>query len=352
MCRPLPRNLSNATRRATALSRDAVLGMTALLLSGCGGWPAQFAGPQAGRIAGEWRLFLYVSAAVYVLVMIGLALALMRRPRPAVDAEPELPPAVKRRYTLSVGSAVGASIVVLLVLLVHDFFTGRAIEAFGANQQPLIINITGHQWWWELEYVDATASNRFTTANEIHIPVGRPVSLSLTSSDVIHSLWVPDLHGKRDLIPMYGRRLILQADHPGVYRGQCAEFCGYQHAKMRLLVIAEAPDAFAKWQEAQRQAARAPQSESEKHGQQVFLSGPCIMCHTIEGTPAGGKVAPNLTHLASRQTIAAGAAPNTEGYLASWVLDPHGIKPGTKMPATQLGPLDLRDLITYLRSLT
>jgi cytochrome c oxidase subunit 2 len=176
--------------------------------------------------------------------------------------------------------------------------------------------------------------------------------LSLTSADVIHSLWVPLLHGKRDLIPAYGRRLRIQADQPGIYGGQCAEFCGYQHAKMRILVIAEPSEVFAKWQQAQREPARAPSRDDERRGQQVFLAGSCVLCHAIQGTPAGGKVAPDLTHLASRRTIAACAAPNTAGHLAGWVLDPQRIKPGAKMPANRMNAEDLLNLLAYLRSLT
>jgi cytochrome c oxidase subunit 2 len=309
------------------------------------------AGPQAARIASEWRLFLIVTAVVYVLVIAMLLVALLRRSRAQLMPAPDVPAPVKRRLTRSVGSALAATIVILLVLLVHDFFTGRALEAFGATN-PLIVEVTGNQWWWELHYVDPVAGNRFTTANEIHIPVGRPVELSLTSNDVIHSLWVPQLHGKRDLIPMYGRRLRIQADRPGVYRGQCAEFCGYQHANMKLLVIAETPEAFAQWQDAQRQPGRTPQTREEKRGQAVFLSGTCIMCHTVRGTPANGQVAPDLTHIASRRTIAAGAARNTRGELAAWIVNPQHIKPGTNMPPNPLSPQDLSALLAYLGSLT
>ena len=182
--------------------------------------------------------------------------------------------------------------------------------------------------------------------------MGRPVELLLTSADVIHSLWVPELHGKRDLIPAYGRRLRIQADHAGIYRGQCAEFCGYQHAKMGLLIIAEPEPVFAAWQNVQRQSARTPSNELEARGQQVFLSGTCVMCHTVQGTPAGGKVAPDLTHLAGRRTLASGTLPNTRGDLAAWILDPQTIKPGTNMPANPMSPQDLEALLAYLRSLT
>jgi cytochrome c oxidase subunit 2 len=323
---------------------------SAALLSGCAGWTVHYSGPQTARIAELWWVVFYISCAVYALVIAFLLLSLMRR-RMQRQPEPELPLSTQRRYSLAVGIGTALTAVILFILVGHDAVTARALEHFGAKE-PLIIEITGRQWWWEIRYVDPVAANRFTTANEIHIPVGRPVELSLTSSDVIHSLWVPELHGKRDLIPAYGTRLRLQADRPGVYRGQCAEFCGYQHAKMSLLIIAENEPDFAAWQHAQRQPARAPQSDQEKRGQQVFLSGTCIMCHTIQGTPAGGRVAPDLTHLASRRTIAAGALPNTRGHLGGWILDPQAIKPGTKMPPNPMSAPDLHALLAYLASLT
>ena len=347
--RPLLRNRSE--RRAPRVAGAGALALLCVAIAGCSGWPSHPAGPQAVRIAGEWWLFLSVSCAIYVVVMAALIAALLRAPRARAETETELPAPVNRRFSYAVGAAVAISVALLFALLISDFLTGRVVEAFGANN-PLVIEVKGRQWWWEVSYVDPVAGNRFTTANEIHIPVGRPVELLLTSADVIHSLWVPALHGKRDLIPAYGRRLRLQADHPGVYRGQCAEFCGYQHAKMSVLIIAEPEAAFAAWQNAQRQPARPPANEIETRGQQVFLSTTCVMCHTVQGTPAGGKVAPDLTHLASRQTIASGTAPNTPSHLAAWILDPQSIKPGANMPGNPLSPQDLQALLAYLRSLT
>jgi cytochrome c oxidase subunit 2 len=236
-------------------------------------------------------------------------------------------------------------------LLIDDFFTGRALSSY-SGADALQIDVIGHQFWWEVTYPDVLASNQFTTANEIHIPVGRPVVLNLTSNDVIHSFWVPELHGKRDLIPAYGNKLTLRADRPGTYLGQCAEFCGYQHAKMRIVVIAEAPEQFAAWQNAQRQSARPPSNAAETRGQQVFLALSCLMCHTVQGTPAGGKVAPDLTHLASRNTIGAGILPNTREHLAAWILDPQVSKPGNKMPPNPMSSEDLQALLAYLGSLT
>ena len=191
----------------------------------------------------------------------------------------------------------------------------------------------------------------FDTANELHIPVGRPVVVKLQSPDVIHSLWVPNLAGKKDLIPGRTTALRLRADQPGIYRGQCAEFCGFQHAKMALLVIAEHPEEYERWAQSQRESARMPESDLAKRGQRVFLTAPCVMCHAIQGTPANGKTGPDLTHVASRRTLAAATVPNTRGYLAGWIVDPQHIKPGTNMPAITLAPDDLQALLAYLESL-
>jgi cytochrome c oxidase subunit II len=168
---------------------------------------------------------------------------------------------------------------------------------------------------------------------------------------VIHSVWVPNLNGKRDLVPGRTTTLWFQADTPGVYRGQCAEFCGHQHAKMALLVIAEPPDRYARWASAQGTVPPPPTDSVAARGQQVFLTSTCVMCHAIQGTPAGSRAGPDLTHLASRLTLAAATLPNTRGNLAGWIVDPQGVKPGTQMPPNQLAPADLEALLTYLQSL-
>jgi cytochrome c oxidase subunit 2 len=190
-----------------------------------------------------------------------------------------------------------------------------------------------------------------TTANEIHVPVGRPVVFEVTSRDVIHSFWAPNLNGKKDLIPGYQRSLWFKADTPGVYRGQCAEFCGHQHAKMAFFIVAEPPAQFAAWLDAQRKPAPQPTDSVAHRGLQVFLASPCVMCHAIQGTSAGATFGPNLTHLASRRTIAAGTLPNTRGNLAGWIVDPQRIKPGANMPPNGLHPQDLQALLTYLQGL-
>jgi cytochrome c oxidase subunit 2 len=173
----------------------------------------------------------------------------------------------------------------------------------------------------------------------------------MSSADVIHSFWVPNLMGKKDLIPGKYSTLMFQADKPGTYRGQCAEYCGLQHAHMALIVVAEAPEQYYAWRESQIRPASEPATDSEKRGQQVFLTSPCIMCHTIRPTQAGSLIGPDLTHVGSRQTIAAGTLPNTRGHLSGWIVDSQSVKPGNKMPPNSLNPEDLQALLDYLQSL-
>ena len=215
----------------------------------------------------------------------------------------------------------------------------------------LPIRVIGHQWWWEVVYPDTIPQDQIETANEIHIPVGEPVVIAFESQDVIHSFWVPNLNGKRDLIPGYKTSLWLQADRAGVYRGQCAEFCGHEHAKMALVVVAQPPAEFEAWRAKQRQSQLPPTDSVAKRGEQVFLARDCVMCHAIAGTPAGGRTGPDLTHVASRATLAAGTLPNTRGNLGGWIVDPQRIKPGVLMPPNQIAPQDLQALLTYLETL-
>jgi cytochrome c oxidase subunit 2 len=340
--------MSRASRYLVAGRLYAGLVATVALLTGCGGVQSALdpAGPQAARISDLWWLMFAVCTAVFVAV-IGVLLyaVLLARERPNA-ATPE----AERRRAVAVGGAVAATVVILFVLLIASIAAGRGLTASPAAP-AVTIEVAGHQWWWQVHYVDADPSRRVITANEIHIPVGQPIVFRLTSRDVIHSFWVPNLHGKRDLIPGHVTTIALQADRPGVYRGQCAEFCGYQHAHMALLVVAEPPEQFAAWLEGQRRPGAEPNDARQQRGQEVFLTSSCVMCHTIRGTPAGGKVAPDLTHLASRRTIAAGMLPNTPGHLAGWILDPQHIKPGSNMPATALNGDDLQALLAYLERL-
>ena len=326
--------------------------LLAALAVGCGR-PAALdpAGPQAAHVARLWWLLLAVSVVVEAVVVAFAVYAVMRVRRPA-PAAPTLAaePRLERRLSTGVGLAVAVTTLIVLGLLVASILTERALGAL-QSPAPLTVEITGHQWWWEAEYWDAVPSQRVRTANEIHLPVGEPVLVRLRSADVIHSFWVPALHGKRDLIPGHDSSLWIQADRAGTFGGQCAEFCGYQHAHMRLLVVAESRGAFDGWLARQRQPAPEPGDDRTRHGRDVFLSGPCVLCHTISGTPAAARLGPDLTHLAGRTTLAAGILPNTPGHLAGWILDPQRIKPGVHMPSVGLEGGDLQALLAYLGTL-
>jgi cytochrome c oxidase subunit II len=340
-------------RMSTTLRTGLALG-AAVCLSACGGIQNSInpAGPQSQNISRVWWLMFIVCSVVFVLVMIAVFLTLRRR-TDGPDEPPVLEPPAdqERRRRNVVISAVSITVIVLFVFLIASFSAGRSMTADLANKSGLNIEVTGFQWWWEVRYQDVDASNIFTTANEIHIPVGVPVTLSLRANDVIHSFWVPNLAGKKDLIPGKLNTIWLQADKPGVYRGQCAEYCGLQHAHMAFWVVAEPQEQFNAWRQNQTQAAVQPSTDSQKRGQQIFLSSTCVMCHAISGTPAGSNIGPNLTHVGSRQMIAAATLSNTREHLAQWIKDSQQFKPGNRMPQHNFSEADLQALLDYLQSL-
>jgi len=314
------------------------------------------AGPQAARIEWLWWVMFWVCALVYVVVIVWAVLAL-RRGRWHAESQPataRLRPALEalsdQSMTVVVAVATAATVVTLLGLLIASVWTNRAVASLGASS-AVTIKLTGHQWWWEAEYESGTPSEQFKTANELHIPVGRPVVLKVTSTDVIHSIWIPNLQGKRDLIPGYTTAIWLQADKPGLYRGQCAEFCGMQHAHMALYVTAESNDRYEQWRAGMIKPAAQPSTDEQRLGRDVFVHATCVQCHTIRGTIAGATFGPDLTHLASRGSIAAGTLPNRRGHLAGWVVDPQQIKYGAKMPPNSVQSGDLQHLLTYLEAL-
>jgi cytochrome c oxidase subunit 2 len=341
--------------RAGLLFGKAALLITAALLSACGGRQSAVsaAGTQAQRLESLWWLFLYITAAVYVIVMLVLIIAWAKRRKARSEDKPDPPnPAREKSAANVVKGAVAVTVLVMFALMITSFRTGQALNSLAAAPQHLNIKVTGHQWWWEVEYKDPSMpATNILTANEIHVPIGRPIRLDLQSNDVIHSLWMPNFHGKRDLIPTEPTTMFFEADTPGTYWGQCAEFCGFQHAKMRFQVIAESDDDFNAWVNASRQTPSPPASAAETRGQQIFTTGVCAQCHTIEGTGTNGRVGPNLTHIASRPYIAAGSLQNTPENLAAWITDPQKIKPGIRMPMNQFSDEDLNALVTYLRSL-
>jgi cytochrome c oxidase subunit 2 len=336
------------------MTRCAVGLVPVLTLAACGG-PQNVldpAGPDDRRLTTLWWAMLIVAALVWLAVVAAAFwAALGRRRSTREDLEPLIDPpeAVHRRHARVFSGLVGGTVLVLLLFLIYDFTVGRALAAH--PMQALTIELIGHQWWWEVQYDDPDPSKVVIDANELHIPAGRPVQVKVTSRDVIHSFWVPNIIGKRDLIPGYTSSLFLNADKPGVYRAQCAEFCGQEHAKMALWVVVHSPNDFATWLAQARSPAATPSDPSAQQGEKVFMAAPCSSCHAITGQPAYGTIGPNLTHLASRRTIAAGTLPNTRGNLAGWIVDPQSIKPAARMPANQLEPKDLMALLDYLESL-
>ena len=315
-----------------------------LLLAACARSPSVLdpAGPAAARIALlSWIVFV-LGGAVYLAVMILLFIALFRQRRRDAEAQRE---ASDGRNMVIFGGIVFPAVILVIVY-------GLTLGTMAALRTPetadeLVIEVIGHQFWWEVRY----HNQHFTTANELHIPVGQAVTIKLSSEDVIHSFWVPELHGKLDLVPGDVNSFWLQADEAGEYWGACAEFCGIQHAKMQLVVVAEPEAEFLTWIEQQQQPAPEPVDPLVQQGQQIFFGSGCVYCHTIEGTNASGDLGPDLTHLASRRTLAAGALNNNRGQLAGWITDPQHVKPGNLMPPTALSGAELQALLAYLETL-
>jgi cytochrome c oxidase subunit 2 len=329
----------------------ALLSFPLLLLAGCSGWQSALDvhGQSAISLKHLIIVIVAVCSLIWALVMVVLIFALWRRR--GRDATPFRPdPARERRMRVPVASAVAVSVVIIGAFTFASFNTTRALNVGGNDD--LIIKIRGLQWWWDVEYPGAAPEERFQTANEIHIPVGRNVRFQLEGIDVIHSFWVPSLAGKQDLIPGRPNQLSIRAERAGVYRGQCAEFCGMQHAHMAFFVIADEPQVFEEWLRTQRTSATAPGPDAEVlAGQQVFLSKPCAACHIIRGTPATGTTGPDLTHVGGRKYIAAGLLETTRGSLAAWIADPQTLKPGNNMPMVPLSSEELRSVSAYLASL-
>ncbi|MBV9771668.1 MAG: c-type cytochrome [Bryobacterales bacterium] len=311
-------------------------------------------GIEARSILHLWWFFLILLGTIFAIVMILTLGALLRRQpaseRQFVEQHHTPPQERERKLSRMVSGAGVITGLILFALIVISVITGKSIAPSGASN-ALLVTVHGNQWWWYFSYDNDDASKIVVTANELHIPVGRPVLIRGTSLDVIHSFWVPNLMGKRDLIPSRITEEYLTADRPGRFRGQCAEFCGLEHAKMALWIIAEPPDQFQAWMNQQLQPSVAPDDPDKQRGLQVFLNHECIFCHNINGTPAHGQVAPDLTHLASRSTIAAGTLPNTKGNLAGWIADPQRIKPGNYMATVPLESGDMQPLVDYLESL-
>jgi cytochrome c oxidase subunit 2 len=317
----------------------------AALLAGCNRVQSALApaGDQAAAIERVWDLMLWICVPMYVLVLAALGWALVRRRARGHTAEGD------RRAAMGLTAFVVLVAGLLTVLTASSYIADRHLHA--AVTDPVNVRITAMQWWWQVDYLDADPSKQFTTANELHLPLDRPARIELRSSDVIHSLWIPVLNGKEDLIPGRTNIIVMTPRKTGTYRGQCAEFCGLQHANMALDVKVEDAAAFAAWKAHQRAPAPPPSTPSALAGLHDFTATACAMCHTIDGTDAGGITGPNLTHLASRRTLAAGALPLNRGTLTAWIAAPQVHKPGTNMPAVPLRPRQLEDIVDYLMTL-
>lgn len=311
-----------------------------LPLAGChGDHPQSILHPvssASSQIAWLWWFLLAVCTLVFVAVMVLTALAVWVRATPG-NRSP-----LGNRFIITAGIVLPS--VVLVAILVASV---RTQVALAMPQTELTVRVVGHMWWWEVHYPD----HDIVTANEIHLPVGQPVRVELQSADVIHSLWVPNLQGKMDMLPDKTNVTFLMSDREGTFRGQCAEYCGVQHALMGLRVIVLAEDDFDHWVEEHKRSPDVELSETERRGREVFFEAACHNCHAIEGTPAVGRRGPDLTHLANRQTIAAGLLENNHGNLSGWVSNPQAVKPGNLMPRTHIPAEDFHALMQYLRSL-
>lgn len=332
------------------VARSTVTLLLMASLTGCSGQQSVL--DARGDAALHLQHLITVIMVVCGLVWIGVAAVLLwalarRRAPRAVPLE--LDPQQEQRMMRLVIAGVAGTCLVISAFTLVSFLTTRAMS--DNTKADLTIKVRALQWWWEVTYVAQDPSQQFVTANELHIPVGKAVRVELEGVDVIHSLWLPNLAGKQDLIPGRRNYLTLKATSPGIYRGQCAEFCGLQHARMALIVVAEEANAFEAWASRQREPAPTPSDAESEAGQRVFLEKACAACHAVRGTPAVASNGPDLTHVASRQTIAAGVLETTRGTLAAWIADPQTIKPGNNMPLVPLTSDELRAVSAYLAAL-
>ena len=317
----------------------------AALLGGCA-WD----GPQSSLVARTdfarqilhvYGIITWVSLGIAAVVLVALAWILLRyRGRP----DGAIPRQIRGHALLEIGWTVAPAIVLLIIAIptIEVVFRTQAAPPRGA----LEVVVRGRQWWWEFYYPEY----QLTTANELHLPVGRPATLLLEGPDVIHSFWVPQLGGKRDVVPGRLNRLSFTPEAPGDYLGQCAEFCGTAHANMGLRVIVDAADAFERWVAAERAPAAEPPAGPAADGAAVFKASACVGCHTVRGV-SDGTLGPDLTHFGRRKTLGAGLLPNTSENLTAWIRDPQGLKPGAKMPALGITERQARAMAAYLLSL-
>ncbi|WP_128927146.1 cytochrome c oxidase subunit II [Bradyrhizobium guangxiense] len=330
--------------------RTALLPFATLPLAACAGRQSALdpQGLQSEQIFQTFFIFLIVAAVVWIAVVTVLCVGMLRRKHGA-----DRPLALHQSFERTSGRIVFvlglATLVVVLGLSIVSYAGQRIV--FAKDEHALTLKIIGHQWWWEVRYEDDSPDRSFVTANEIRIPIGQPVKVELETADVIHSFWVPSLTGKMDLITGQKNELQFTAKNAGVYRGQCAEFCGLQHAHMAFAVFALSPDEFGRWRDHENQSASSPADPLGKQGEQLFRARGCALCHAIRGTLAGGQLGPDLTHIGSRTTVAAGTLPMSSATLAAWIADPQHVKPGNNMPKMPLQSDELIAIVHYLEQL-
>jgi cytochrome c oxidase subunit II len=333
------------TRRAGA--RLAVPLLLAVVAAGCGGTQSTLdpKSRASDEIATLWWWMLLIACVVFAGALGLIGIAWVRRRRPGL---PVVDDSGGRNLGLVVLFGICIPITVNVALfVVANFFVIKQTEAPAATTTPMTIQVVGRQWFWEVRYPGTGA----VTANEIHIPAHTRVNVVATTDDVIHSFWVPQLNRKIDMIPGRRNRVLLSSDTPGRYRGQCAEFCGLEHAHMAMYVYVQEPADFRRWLRTEAAAARAPAGAAASAGRDAFTSDQCASCHTIRGTAARGRVGPDLTHVGSRASIAALTLPNTSAALAAWLRDPQHVKPGNRMPDLDLSDRAIRSLVAYLEGL-
>jgi cytochrome c oxidase subunit 2 len=352
---------ASGVRSAGYIAGTAALTAGALTLTGCETVQSTFVGhgPAADRIASLSITMCILFIVISLIMWVFFAIALWRRRGSLEEHEPIT--ATGGESWIAIGG-VAIPFLVLTVLFIWGLALLRSFPIHGMHgmahlnqmQQSMKpeIRVIGHQFWWEIKYLNDDVSLQFTTANELHLPVGRPVNIEMETQDVMHSFWVPALHGKVDLIPGMKNYIRIQASTAGEYTGQCAEFCGDEHARMRLLAIAQPEKQYQAWLAAQRAPGAEPTTPQAQAGKQIFLGSPCAVCHKVSGTIAGGTVAPDLTHIGSRKMIAANVYINNDAYLEAWITHAQSLKPDCLMPnLTQFSGEQLTDLVAYLRQL-
>jgi cytochrome c oxidase subunit II len=340
---------ARTTKRRRGIAAAALLVPT--VLAGCGGQQSALS-PHSHAAADITNLFWVMMAVAFgglALITGLLVLAWVRRGRPGFGADPDDPhPGERPAWFVVVGMGVVFPLTVIVALfVVGNWAIINVTQAPAESSTALTVDAIGHQWYWAFKYPGTKA----VTADEMHIPVDTRVNLVATTADVIHSFWVPALNRKIDTIPGQQNRILLYSNKVGTFRGQCAEFCGLEHAHMGMLVFVQSKAQFQAWLKRQSAAAAQPTTALARRGRQVFLSGPCASCHTIRGTPARGFVGPDLTHIGSRTTLAGVTIPNRRDYLARWIVDSQHFKPGNEMPDFRLPSSQVNAVVAYLEGL-